>query len=1010
MKPSVVVRSGILFWAIATGAAAQQNEPQNRRQNEPQDIQQNAVADQAPRYRYWDTNWEFEDIDVGSIVDRLGGIGIEIPFEVDGNVTVKFKVSVPLNAIRTGQAYKIDGHIESPDLVVGPVALTQFDSDVSLTDGVLSLSQTQGFLADRKSGDSGAFRGDIRATLIADDDQPKPISINAAVETIPIGPIANLILGIAPVQSGVSNDRAETEADSGADSIAGLASGKILFRGDLRRLSEVQNYRTKGNLRVEQFVYGSLPSMRIQSGEFGLIDGELSVPSLTIRATDGSDIALVGSIDASLVDDRPFDVSLRGNDVPLSPWSTLLGGKMDLDIAGRGSIGKTIQDGHWNVSGRIASPSISIAGQSLGVIEHRVEISDKRIVIAPLGTPDASAAADVKNVDLQRFEADYAITDSQFVASKIDASLYGGTIGGNASIGRTDDQSHAIDLTWDQIAPRIDRSLIRYFIGSIVEVIPGVGGGLEKTAVSLETSGAIRWNVPVNRFDDPSAHRGSVQIAADSILLGRSKIGQIELALSSDGASIDLTVDGTLFGGNISVQSDAPIGAPIDAPIDGGAANWSGVASDLIATTVMARGIKVGRLMPLIRPKDSRRYRGEINVALDNRSKSIDASIENFMIGEKTISRRLVLEATLDGDRIEIRQFAGRYAGGQIIGSGQWGITDDRPRRLGLRLSNVDAGLGLRPITGTIAGVFGGRVSGPLTISPVGTSISIAGRLTCRDTEVVGLPLGEMHTPLQVNVGPSISRWSARFPSIRGNSHGGLIVGDLAFQSAAGGVGFDMDGEFGARHVDVGEVLAEAGMTSSLARGDISGGLAIGGKRIAGLNDLRGRFSADLETATGAAIPGLSEASRFFTGLSLGSARLTGGNIEGTIGKGAIEIEEFVAKNEQLLVVADGRIGMRDLRMDMGIVISTGQFTTTTEAAPALIRRFAINSILPGATLLEIGRLISNRTVFLSMTGPVNRPVVQLKPVETAQAALRRLAIEQIIPLITGGVTGDAIY
>ena len=1009
----------------------------------------------ANKYRYWNTQWSFEAVDVGKIIDRLSSIGIDVPVQARGTVTVRFDVGVPLNALRTGEAYRIDGHIDSPSLAVGQLQLSRFDSDVALRDGTLSLSKIRGVLSDLSTGESGSFAAEVSAKLIAQDDQPKPLRINAALDGVPVRPVAELIGGDASeAVTGESNRsspiaRADDDVDSGA--IDGSVTGKLVVATDLRRLGDTDVLRTAGNVRIDDLQLAGVPPLRVQTGDFNLTDGQLVAESIDIRSTDGSGIALAGRVNASLRGDRPFDVSLRGNDVPLSALSMLVDGKVDLDIRGSGQLGDSIDRGQWEITGRVASPGIRVAGQPTGLIEHRIELTQRRIKIVPLADLPSDASASVANNDLantdltdddlvlRRLVADYAIEPDQIRVSNLDTAIYGGQISGGGRFARDASGDHQIDLSWDGITPRIDRALVRRFLGGGADFISGSSDGLSRAAIVLQTSGSVDWTVPADRIDEPAAHRGTAEVDLQSLVIGGQDVGAVELALQTDGQQIDLRGEGKLFGGQLRVTS----GAAIDA-----VSRWSDVATRLAAVRLELRRIELSQLMPVVRPSDRRRYSGRATLVADFGSDrtepivavsrieaadngeadrplgigdgDIDLMVMNFGIGGQMISRRIDAAATLRDGVLRIDEFSGRYAGGGVTATGQWNFGGEAVSRLRIRLDGVRAARGLRVVTDAIGSVFDGRVSGVVSLasgggSGGGGSVSLTGRLTSRQSVAVGLPLGELTTPIALSVGPKVSRWSVSFPSIRGNSHGGMLVGDLAFSSSGGGVGFDMDGDFGARHVDFGEVLAEAGMTSSLAHGDLTGGLTIGGTRIRGVNDLRGRFAADLDAATGAAIPGLAEASRFFTGITLGSTRITDGSVTGLIGRGAIQIEEFTARSEQILVVADGRVGLRDMRMDIGAVISTGQFAladdaAASEIAPRLIRRLAINTVLPGATLIEIGRLASNRTVFVQITGPVSDPVVRLRPVETARAALTRAAVDQLIPLILGGAGSDSVF
>src|SRR5690606_38499384 len=75
-------------------------------------------AQEAPNYRYLNTNFSLTDVDVAKLVGRLRRIGVRVPFDLAGDVSARLNIQVPINALRDTRAYRFDGSISSPQLKV----------------------------------------------------------------------------------------------------------------------------------------------------------------------------------------------------------------------------------------------------------------------------------------------------------------------------------------------------------------------------------------------------------------------------------------------------------------------------------------------------------------------------------------------------------------------------------------------------------------------------------------------------------------------------------------------------------------------------------------------------------------------------------------------------------------------------------------------------------------------------------------------------------------------------
>lgn len=82
-----------------------------------------AAQDAERNIRYYNSNWSFNDVDVGTLARRLDRIGLQLPVDLRGKVTVDFTVGIPWNALATAKAWRLDGTLTSDELVVNSLRL-----------------------------------------------------------------------------------------------------------------------------------------------------------------------------------------------------------------------------------------------------------------------------------------------------------------------------------------------------------------------------------------------------------------------------------------------------------------------------------------------------------------------------------------------------------------------------------------------------------------------------------------------------------------------------------------------------------------------------------------------------------------------------------------------------------------------------------------------------------------------------------------------------------------------
>lgn len=161
------------------------------------------------------------------------------------------------------------------------------------------------------------------------------------------------------------------------------------------------------------------------------------------------------------------------------------------------------------------------------------------------------------------------------------------------------------------------------------------------------------------------------------------------------------------------------------------------------------------------------------------------------------------------------------------------------------------------------------------------------------------------------------------------------------------------------------------------------------------------RISLGVSTRLGAtqaaAIPGLMQANQFMGVLSLQGLQFREGGITGVIGAGAATIDEFWLSSPRVKFWSDGKIYLANQRMDLDVVISTNNFEFGNAQVVAFASQLAIQSALPVTTLVEVNRMLSNRTIHLDFVGTMADPRLRLKPLEMLREEAARFLLRELL-------------
>lgn len=970
----------------------------------PQQVQPQQRAKEAPRAkeggRYWQTQWSFQDVNVGKLASRLASIGIELGLDLEGTASVDFQVGVPLTSLRDGKAYRLDGTLTSPALTVDGVELRDFAANIRYRDGKAKLEKLHSLIGRKADATKGSIDGSGSLQLIPRGD----MKLDVSVKRISIAPIADLVTRF----SGETNKPLIE---------GGIVSGKVSIEAPLDSISRLETYTLSGTVRGDEVKMAGLPPATFDLRRVEINDGNLSLDSFTLQAGIGSDddksgqkIRLFGDATIPLTGRGEFHFQVAGDDIPTealtgSSESQLFTGKIDFRAVGNGRIGENMATSTWKLDTLVASPALRMAGVDVGLLEHRLILTPNRLTIMPLR--DRNDLPD--SVKIRSFQADYRIDKDSVELSQLDAQLFGGELSGAAKIPFDQDESLELGIRFTDIRPSI-----RFPVSA--NVAPSIAATL---------SGNLDWKVPVRSIDRPSTHDGHVNLAFADIRIGDERVGQLSLSLAATKGNVTLTGEGDLFDGTVRVEA----GARLE-----GEDSWSVLAERTTRTVLEFNGVSIASLLSLASKQRSSltgRLGGKLTIApgdwrttnpLDPRpqdlvelpSADIDVQLRQVRYDDALMSRSFSLAGEFDGSVFSINSMVGDYAGGTARIDGRVHLFNGeqrlRPRAdLNVSTTRVDIERGLC-FLGPLAKSFRGTASASTRVTGDREAIRVRGSVEGRDLVLYDLPIGSAHSGIAADADVNTRRWRLRFPTVRSSVGGGQLEGDLVIASARrGSGGIDLTSEWKTRRVDFFRLTTLLGQSTSLARGEITGQMSLRGKAIRTIDDVSGQFNFRLGQTGGAGIPGLIGVSRYLGPISLVTESFDTGEAKGSIGRGALVLDEFWLGSDDAIVKADGKVYLRSRRMDLNVLVATGNFQDVAAGFAQLAREYAFRSLLPPSAILSLTELLRDRTLVVKLLGTTNAPIVRVQPVETFREEAARFLLREGQRLVLTGITAGAV-
>lgn len=352
--------------------------------------------------------------------------------------------------------------------------------------------------------------------------------------------------------------------------------------------------------------------------------------------------------------------------------------------------------------------------------------------------------------------------------------------------------------------------------------------------------------------------------------------------------------------------------------------------------------------------------------------------ITNVRYSDTPVSGRLAGDLRLRGQQLFLPELSGSLGDGQVRLRAGVFLRDLDRSWFNLTLENVEAVtlLGVFPdLRDLITGPLDANVRGNL-----GSEWRGDGEIVLARGRVLGAEVTEWRIPLHFEFSPE--RGSGRIDVRDSTAQVGLgrATGQLHLNW---GAGTRLTGNVRFARVELRGLVKSIDSTLSVGAGRVTGRLDFSGQDVRSLNDVTARLQADLNETQALQYPVFRELAPYL-GIPSSTSVQTG-EVRAVLGRGVWRIQRLSLESDFLKLFARGTQTLQG-RLNLEVVARTGQVGVN----PAILRLLGVATVgpVPAAALVRASQWLSNRTLYLRVTGTLRSPTVRVEalPLLTEEA------------------------
>ena len=578
---------------------------------------------------------------------------------------------------------------------------------------------------------------------------------------------------------------------------------------------------------------------------------------------------------------------------------------------------------------------------------------------------------------IDAIDLDFVIDDQALQVPNIELALYTGSASGSATLPLEEDVEGQAAIQW--VGVDLGDWAENQFPAWTADV-----------ALTAPTSGELSAAIPAGGLDDLFEWQVQGALAVPMLEANNTAIGSLEAQVEVVRGVLSYEATGSLLDGALEAAGSTALQDPT---AEGIALPPPSQPAELPARFQL-RGLQLARLsavFPDLQLAGTLSASLAVPAATDVPRATGTVIAEDLRWDRILLSSRLQGRLLLDSGLLLLQDFGGDYADGRLRAAATVDLNalDRSLFEISLVGGEVNEALAAWPdVAEYFSGVADLQMRGSL-----GRPVRARGMATLRRGEIAALGVTGIRVP-----------FSLSFDPLTGESR--VEVRDTSAQLARGRVtgswqlgwrrGLYVDGQWRFADVDMPELVRQFSSTSRFGQGRLTGTLTLSGTNVQSVDDLQGRLVASLRNTQALAMPVLQQVQPYLSRGVTGTTRFDQGEIEATLRRGVINIQELSLVSDTAQLFATGRVTTAG-RLDLQVTASTSQLAQSRLIAQPLLRQVTAAAAPPVSLLLTASQFLQDRVIHLHVTGTVRSPTIRIRPLPTLQEEAVRFFLQQAV-------------
>jgi translocation and assembly module TamB len=574
--------------------------------------------------------------------------------------------------------------------------------------------------------------------------------------------------------------------------------------------------------------------------------------------------------------------------------------------------------------------------------------------------------------------AKWALTEDRVALTDLKADVFGGTITGSADVPFAADKAGKFEVNFKEVD-----------VGVASELIPDV-----PVRVTGKVTGKVSGTIPPAKAGESRVGNIDLDITAPKLTVQGIPAERLVGKAALKGKVLEYELEGKTLGGSFELKGRYPGQKKDKLPAganDRGSLKVTGIDLSRIATDVGFQS-----LSPL-------RGRIDANFDFDNdlSTGSGRVAITGVRWGNASIAREVTGVLVMRDGVVDLSDFAGRVAGGELRARARVYVSDPRRNFFSVALTRVDA----KQVLALVGADAADLIDGPMTLTArgrLGGETRISGSLSLPRGSVSGVAVTDLVVPFEVSTAPGgYGRLSVQNAVV--NAGNGRVQPTVTVDWGHGGM--RVDGQIRFINVPISAVVPQLGENALIGNGRITGRFDLGGQNVRSVADLTGNLVAVLNNTSVREIPILRQATPFLNPAGLVKP-FQSGDVRGSLSKGVFRIDRLALANPTAQVFAEGTITTTG-RVDLDVVAHTGTIGPSTRGLRLFGLRLPMIGPVPVGLIRDVSDFLSNRTIRLTVTGTTSNPIVKVNVgALLREEAVRFFLSRYVVPSAAADVLG----